>query len=450
MDKLLAIWMFVLAVGVAFVAFPTGPAAVLFASLLAVVAIILINRNKGFSESEKVFLRQVFLVGLTLRVVLAVITYIFQLQDFFGGDSITYDEGGFALYNYWFGNVVENSDFVDFATKAVGSGYGMHYIVAGIYTILGRNPLAIQLLNAVLGAGTACLIYVCAKKIFSNSRVAKFAAIFVAVFPSLIVWSSQGLKDGIICFLLALAISSLLSLQEKFSYINIALLLISLGGIFTLRFYIFFAFAIAIFGAFVIGAQKTVGSIAKQVAVLIVITIGLTYLGVIRNAQTNLEKYGNLETLQNSRIDQARSAESGFGADIDVSTPEGALQVLPLGLTYLLLAPFPWQVTNFRQLITLPEVFLWWACVPFMIGGIIYTVKNKLRKSISVVLLTLLLTISYAIFQGNVGTAYRMRAQMQIFYFIFVAVGFVLWQEKRENQILIRNRKRQIRQNKIL
>jgi hypothetical protein len=43
-----------------------------------------------------------------------------------------------------------------------------------------------------------------------------------------------------------------------------------------------------------------------------------------------------------------------------------------------------------------------------------------------------------------------MRAQMQIFYFIFVAVGFILWQEKRENQIFIRNRKRQIQQNKIL
>ncbi len=80
----------------------------------------------------------------------------------------------------------------------------MGYIVAAIYTLVGRNSLAIQLFNSVLGAATTCLIYACAKKIFSNIRVAKLSAILVGVFPSLILWSSQGLKDGIICFLLAL------------------------------------------------------------------------------------------------------------------------------------------------------------------------------------------------------------------------------------------------------
>ena len=114
------------------------------------------------------------------------------------------------------------------------------------------------------------------------------------------------------------------------------------------------------------------------------------------------------------------------------------MEALPIGLAYLMLAPFPWQVSNFRQLITLPEVLVWWALIPFLVSGIWYTLKNKLRNSISVILLTLLLTVSYAIFQGNVGTAYRMRAQMQIFYFIFVAVGLVIWKEKRENQNLAR------------
>jgi hypothetical protein len=33
-----------------------------------------------------------------------------------------------------------------------------------------------------------------------------------------------------------------------------------------------------------------------------------------------------------------------------------------------------------------------------------------------------------------VGTAYRQRAQLLVFYFIFVAVGFVLLQEKRDEK----------------
>jgi hypothetical protein len=45
-----------------------------------------------------------------------------------------------------------------------------------------------------------------------------------------------------------------------------------------------------------------------------------------------------------------------------------------------------------------------------------------------------MLSIAYSVFQGNVGTAYRQRAQLLVFYFIFVAVGFVLVIEKRENR----------------
>jgi hypothetical protein len=51
-----------------------------------------------------------------------------------------------------------------------------------------------------------------------------------------------------------------------------------------------------------------------------------------------------------------------------------------------------------------------------------------------ILIFTLMLTLSYSVFQGNVGTAYRQRAQLLVFYFIFVAVGFVLLLEKREEQ----------------
>ena len=441
MDKLLALLLFIMAIGVAILAQPAGPLAVLFGSICAIVVAFCIN--KSFEGEEKIFLRRLFIAALLLRVALAAATYIFDLQGFFGGDSITYDYAGYALYNSWFGNLSEVSQYyLSFATRASGSGFGMAYIVAAVYTIIGRNQLAIQLLNCVLGAATVCLVYVCAKDIFRNSRVARTSAILVAGFPSLILWSSQGLKDGIICFLLALAINLLFALHKKFSYINVILLLTALIGIYTLRFYIFFAFVVAVLGSFFLSTQKNASHIGRQIIILIVITLGLTYLGVLRNAQENLNRFGNLETLQNSRLDQARSAESGFGQDIDVSTPTGAIQAIPLGLIYLLLAPFPWQVVNFRQAITLPEVLIWWGMIPFMIYGIWYTLKNKLRASIAIILLTSLLTVAYAIFQGNVGTAYRMRAQMQIFYFIFIAVGWTLWKEKRENQQIARKMRR--------
>jgi hypothetical protein len=53
-----------------------------------------------------------------------------------------------------------------------------------------------------------------------------------------------------------------------------------------------------------------------------------------------------------------------------------------------------------------------------------------------ILIFTVMLTLAYSVFQGNVGTAYRQRAQLLVFYFIFVAVGFVLVKEKREERKL--------------
>ena len=134
------------------------------------------------------------------------------------------------------------------------------------------------------------------------------------------------------------------------------------------------------------------------------------------------------------RQDAARSAQSGFGEDADVSTPGGALSAVPLGFSYLLFAPFPWQFGSLRQIITLPEMVVWWCCIPLLVLGLWFTIKHRARQVAPILIFTFLLTLTYSVLQGNVGTAYRQRAQLLIFYFVFVAVGFVLMKEKREER----------------
>jgi Ca2+/Na+ antiporter len=106
-----------------------------------------------------------------------------------------------------------------------------------------------------------------------------------------------------------------------------------------------------------------------------------------------------------------------------------------LGFTYLLLAPFPWQLASARQMITLPEMVIWWTSLPLLVVGLWFAIKHRLREVAPILIFTTLLTLSYSILMGNVGTAYRQRAQLLIFYFIFVAIGFVLVKEKREEKV---------------
>jgi hypothetical protein len=169
----------------------------------------------------------------------------------------------------------------------------------------------------------------------------------------------------------------------------------------------------------------------------------LTYLGVLRTASENLDKWGSLEVLQRSRKDQSKSAESGFGGDGDVSTTEGAIAIIPIGFTYLMLAPFPWQLGSFRQAITIPEMIVWWSSMPLLIFGLVYTIRNRLKSAIPILIFTIMLTLAYSIFQGNVGTAYRQRTQIQVFLFIFIAVGWTMRKENKENKKALAAAKRQ-------
>ena len=389
------------------------------------------------------FLLRLFVAGLIVRIVVGLAIFTFRGQDFFGGDALTYDFFGNAQLIGWGGDKYYQSIANQFVRSGQGSGWGMVYLVATIYGVIGRNLLAVQLVNAVFGAATAVVIYLCAQQVFQNSRVARLAGIAVAFYPSLVLWSAQGLKDGPIVFCLAIAILATLKLGEKLSPKYIVVLVLALLSLVALRFYVFYMICVAIAGAFVIGMQQvTATSFARQFTAVILVGLALTYIGVTRSATVQFERYGNLQQLQRSRSDLARSAESGFGRDVDVSSTSGAISTIPIGVVYLLFAPFPWQITSLRQSITLPEMVIWWASFPLLVLGFWFAIRYRLRMISPILIFTVMLTLAYSVFQGNVGTAYRQRAQVLVFYFIFVAVGFVLVKEKREERKRLREEER--------
>jgi len=413
-----------------FTAFDAAKAVLLCTALATLAGLYAYKR-----DLDGRFLLRLFVAGLIARIVVSLAIFAFRGQEFFGGDALTYDFFGNAQLLGWGGDTYYQSVANQFVRSGEGSGWGMVYVVAAVYGIVGRNLLAVQLMNAVLGAATSVVIYLCAQHVFQNSRVARIAGLAVAFYPSLVLWSAQGLKDGPIVFCLAIAILATLRLGEKLSLKYILVLVTVLLGLVALRFYVFYMICVAIAGAFVIGMQQvSATSFVRQFSAVILLGLALTYVGVTRSASVQFERYGNMGQLQRSRSDLARSAESGFGRDVDVSTTSGALSTIPLGIIYLLFAPFPWQITSLRQSITLPEMLIWWASFPLLVLGFWFAIKYRLRMISPILIFTVMLTIAYSVFQGNVGTAYRQRAQLLVFYFIFVAVGFVLMQEKREKR----------------
>jgi hypothetical protein len=423
--------------GVIMLFFPEAAAALMVALVPTVIGIGVFRHY----ADDKGFITAIFLAALAVRIAFGVFVHVYDLREFFGGDANTYDFRGSLILDYWLGHARILDPEAQIAIRTSGAGWGMNYLVAAIYFFVGRNILAAQSFCAVIGAGIAPMVYFCAQKVFQNSRVAKTAAILVAFFPAFIIWSGQLMKDGLIIFLLVLAMTMVLQLQGKFNYAALVLLFVSIAGILTLRFYIFYMVAIAIAGSFVIGFSSSAQALVRNTFVLVILGLSLTYFGITRNAATDLQTYGSLEQVQRSRLDLARSANSGFSEDVDVSTTSGAISVIPIGLAYLMLAPFPWEVTNLRQSVTLPEVLVWWAMIPFLVWGIWWSLKNRLRAAFPILLFSLMLTLAYSVFQGNVGTAYRQRTQIQVFLFIFIAVGWQLFRERQEDKKILRRQR---------
>jgi hypothetical protein len=133
----------------------------------------------------------------------------------------------------------------------------------------------------------------------------------------------------------------------------------------------------------------------------------------------------NLKQANVVRKDLATSASSGFGSDIDISTPAGALTSLPTAAATFLIGPFPWQFSGGRQLVALPDVVVWWLLLPSLWRGL-RTAGRRIGRGVLIVVLPAMMTTALlALVVGNLGTVVRERAQVSIMLIPLLALGLV-------------------------
>jgi len=393
-------------------------------------AMVLLVLRRRLPPEDAFFLARIYLWTLGLRYVLALFLNIQSTDSAFAatfwGDSGTYDANGHLLSLVWRGEAVVRP------WRLGVSGYGFTYFVAGVYYIFGRNQLLIQLLNGTIGALSIVFIYMIGKELF-DTEVARWAARFMAFFPQMLFWSCAMYKDPAIILCLAVCIHSILKLRTAFSLGRMLVFLSASFALMTLRFYVFYFMAFATLGTFVFAQRRRLVAQVLSWTVFLGVFVAAFSFAVNDENLAQQTAFFDLEKVQISRLDLAQSASSGFGRGADVSTPAGALATLPTGLLYLMLAPFPWAVSGIRQILVLPEMLVWYALIPYLLRGLAYTLRWRFRAALPILVFTAALTVAYALFQGNVGTAYRQRTQITMFYFIFIGVGLTLRHRRAES-----------------
>jgi len=358
-------------------------------------------------------LRGIVTRALVLRVLLVLLIHGFDIEDRFAADHYTYNSVAMLLASYWSG------DSPLFPWKILsGDPRAYYYILASFYYVFGPYPLLPKLLNAAVGAFSVRLAYRLAFEVTQSTPAALRVSRYVAYFPSLILWSSLNLRDAWVGLLLLIVWTRALRLYERFSFGALVTFGIAVLALSQFRGYLVVAVVAPLAVSFLALRR---GQLVRNTFLGMLLSLVLIYADSIAGLQS--ARALDLKALSEARRWSAQVSASGFGRDVDVSTPAKAAAFLPIGLVYFFLAPFPWMISNVRQAITLPEMLFYWSAIPAMFTGGRLLLRQRFQKIFPLLLITAGISVGYAVGQGNVGTMYRHRAQILPVLFVLAAAG---------------------------
>lgn len=353
-----------------------------------------------------------FLVRVVVIFALEFTGYSRQLAP----DEETFDALGWYLSLYWSDQVFSPP------TKLLAGGISAAYIHinAFLFYLFGHTAIPVKLVNGLLGVAAGRYLYLLARALLGKAPALTATTLFL-FFPSLVLWSSVNIRDAWVIFLILFISWKAWLLLDRYSLARLFQFVMALFLLTEFRDHLFYAVAAPPVVALLIGRRT---SLARNLLLALVVSAGVLVLlqqGVIDD---RTQSRMNLEAINEMRL-QASGA-SAYAQDADISTPIGAITFLPLGLAYFFFSPFPWQITSFLKLISVPEMLLVYYLVLPTVRGLRYIISNRMREALQILMVTGLLTLTYALGEGNAGTLYRHRAQAIPFYLIFAAAGMEL------------------------
>ena len=368
-------------------------------------------------DEERAPLARLLVGALMARLALAAVFAAIPETRMFHEDAMGYETAGHNLSQAWRGLRPP----IQIIT-AMHQNYGWLYVCGAVDYLFGDFAALPSCFNCLVGTVVVFMVYQLARHFF-HPLVARRAAVLAAFMPSMVLWSSVAIKDSLMAFLILVGLYSCVSIKRRFSVAAAFGICGSLIAMQPIRFYMiyFLGFAIVL-SLFLERGMGLLSGVYKQLLVVGLFAVLLVMVGVAGRAQAGLEAL-DFAKVSSVRHGMAITPNSRFNADVDVSTPGRAIMFLPIGVSELLLSPFPWQITSLRALLAAPETLYWWLLFPSMIRGMWWMLRKRFGATSPLLLFAVTLTCAYSLVHGNVGSGFRQRAQIFIILFIFAALG---------------------------
>jgi hypothetical protein len=390
-------------------------------------------------------LRNLYWCSFAVRVSLGILGWlIMQLTNIeLLQDAVYYEEVGAHIAQDWL-NGRSSSWLANEGTDPHRPVF-IVLVVAVVYTLtLGVRVLPLVLVvYGLITAHAPGLTYRIARECGASPRAASFSGWLVALLPAFVFWSGALYKEGLILVCLNLSVYHLLRLQSRWDGRSLTIVALSLIGLGGLRLYMALLVAAAFCLGLILGRSRSSRAgaaiqVAFRQAVLLLlfagIVAGLTQLSKVQRLIPDSFQEG-LHTIQSSRDDLA-SANSGYLAHADVSSPERALRFAPVGIAYFLAVPLPWQTGSLRQNLAIPDTALWLLLLyPLVLLGMWRGLRTKPQASLLLILITVPMIVLYGLMIANIGTAYRLRIQVWLLWAVFAGMGWELLPRRNFRQL---------------
>lgn len=352
------------------------------------------------------------LSAFVLRMAALLVVHFVLSPYFFAPDALGYERNG-ALISAWWTQGIDPGPRV-----LEGDPFSYYYLNAVFIYVLGDSHLAAPVFNLFAGVWTCLLVFHTSRRIFGVAH-AKAAAVIVTLFPSMILWSVLNIRDALATMLVTAAVLLATRLHARTSPMTLAALMLVVLALSQLRDYVAFLVTAGLVLGYFLSVRP--GKVVSTMTLGLLATVGLAFVLQQVGAFERVVVDDPIQQMSRLRLGLQDGAQSAYGAEFDTSTLGGALRFLPLGIAFLLFAPFPWAIESPLQMAALPETLLWYP----LFGMALIGMRRALREARGWIPFAVLVVLAstYALVEGNFGTAYRHRAQFMPLFFLFAGPG---------------------------
>jgi hypothetical protein len=298
----------------------------------------------------------------------------------------------------------------------IGMGHELYkWMMSVLYALFGRSALMIQSINVLLGTLIVLNTWRLAKQLGGSEQACRQVAWTVALFPSMIFFSSVLLREVAVTYPLTLAA---LYLARWYTERRPQLMIGAFAALLASMAFHSGGLAVLLFaGLWLVGAwlREVVTlrfrNFGRSTAALI---LGVIVVALVLSSGFGMQKFSGLETgdvvTLGERQDGFSHGRAAYLGDLRADSPMDLVWQAPIRMVYFLFAPFPWMLSEVSDLFGVVDSALFF----FLVARVVRRRKTVASVPSAMMILGVFaaMAVVFALGVSNYGTALRHRNKM--------------------------------------